>query len=385
MEAEIVQRFLESVGAKADIDLYLRLFRAQRKESFAILAPNAQIVKSALDPVHFDLRILAGLGLLPVVLLGLLEPKDADAQAARVAAWLLEDEVPCQVIRADLDLAVGSATVDAIQAAVGRGAIPLVSLEACASQTIDARFRLLATLATALETRKVVFLSRRAGLVLGAGAPPSVVSLATDTERLLAPGVLSRGQASLLRQVKQLLERVPHRLSATVVNPLALLRELFTVNGAGTLIRKGSRIETRRGWDGVDRVRLRALFASAFGRTLSEDFFVRPVLRTFVEESYRGAAVIEETPVAPYLTKFAVERQAQGEGIGGEIWSLVTRDYPAFFWRSRPENVITAWYAKQCDGLARFPGWHVFWRGLPIETIDPAIRTALCAPSDFIV
>ncbi len=381
MEAEIVQRFLESVGAKADIDLYLRLFRAQRKESFAILAPNAQIVKSALDPVHFDLRILAGLGLLPVVLLGLLEPKDADAQAARVAAWLVEDEVPCDVIRADV--AVGPETIRAIGAAVARGAIPLVSLEACAAQTIDARFRLLATLATALETRKVVFLSRRAGLVLAAGPPPSVVSLATDTERLLAPGVLSRGQALLLRQVKQLLERVPHRLSATVVNPLALLRELFTVNGAGTLIRKGSRIETHSGWEGVDQARLRALFASAFGRTVGDGLFARKVSRTFVEESYRGAAVIEETPVAPYLTKFAVERQAQGEGLGGEIWSLVTRDYPAFFWRSRPENAITAWYAKQCDGLARFPAWHVFWRGLPIETIDPAVRAALSAPSDF--
>ena len=75
MEADIVQRFLESVGAKADIDLYLRLHRAQRKESFAMLAPNAQIVKSALDPLHFDLRILAGLGLLPSVLLGVLEPR----------------------------------------------------------------------------------------------------------------------------------------------------------------------------------------------------------------------------------------------------------------------------------------------------------------------
>jgi NAT, N-acetyltransferase, of N-acetylglutamate synthase len=382
MESEIVQRFLESVGAKADIDLYLRLFRAQRKESFAILAPNAQIVKNALDPVHFDLRILAGLGLLPVVLLGLLEPKDADAQAARVAAWLVEDEVPCDLIRADV--AVGPETIAAIGAAVARGAIPLVSLEASAAQTIDARFRLLATLATALETRKVVFLSRRAGLVLAAGPPPSVVSLATDTDRLLAPGVLSRGQALLLRQVKQLLERVPHRLSATVVNPLALLRELFTVNGAGTLIRKGSRIETRTGWDGVDQTRLRALFASAFGRTVGDGLFARKVSRTFVEESYRGAAVIEETPVAPYLTKFAVERQAQGEGLGGEIWSLVTRDYPAFFWRSRPENAITAWYAKQCDGLARFPGWHVFWRGLPIETIDPVVRAALAAPSDFV-
>jgi NAT, N-acetyltransferase, of N-acetylglutamate synthase len=383
MEAEIVQRFLESVGAKADIDLYLRLFRAQRKESFAILAPNAQIVKSALDPVHFDLRILAGLGLLPVVLLGLLEPKDADAQAARVAAWLLEDGVLCEIIRADIGIAVGPQTTGAIQAAVGRGAIPLVSLESSAAQTIDARFRLLATLATALETRKVVFLSRRAGLVVGAGPPPSVVSLATDTERLLAPGVLSRGQALLLRQVKQLLERVPHRLSVTIINPLQLLREFFTVNGAGTLIRKGSRIDVHPGWDGVDRERLRALFASAFGRTIRDDFFERKVSRTFIEESYRGAAVVEETSVAPYLTKFAVERQAQGEGIGGEIWSLVARDYPAFFWRSRPENAISAWYAKQCDGLARFPGWQVFWRGLPIETIDSAIRYALATPSDF--
>ena len=382
MEAEIVQRFLESVGAKADIDPYLRLFRAQRKESFAILAPSAQIVKSALDPVHFDLRILAGLGLLPVVLLGLLEPKDADAQAARVAAWLVEDGVPCEVIRADA--AIGLETSGAIQAAIGRGAIPLVSLEACVAQTIDARFRLLATLATALETRKVVFLSRRAGLVVGAAPPPSVVSLATDTERLLAPGVLSRGQASLLRQVNQLLERVPHRLSVTVVNPLQLLRELFTVNGAGTLIRKGSRIDTRAGWDGVDQPRMRALFASAFGRTIGDGFFARQVSRTFIEESYRGAAVIEETPVPPYLTKFAVERQAQGEGLGGEIWSLVTRDYPAFFWRSRPENAITAWYVKQCDGLARFADWHVFWRGLPIETIDPAIRHALAVAGDFV-
>ena len=100
MEAEIVQRFLESVGAKADIDLYLKLHRAQRKESFAILAPNAQIVKSALDPLHFDLRILAGLGLLPVVVLGLLEPKDADAQASGCRSGWSRTTCPCEIVRA---------------------------------------------------------------------------------------------------------------------------------------------------------------------------------------------------------------------------------------------------------------------------------------------
>jgi NAT, N-acetyltransferase, of N-acetylglutamate synthase len=382
MEAEIVQRFLESVGAKADIDLYLKLFRAQRKESFAILAPNAQIVKSALDPVHFDLRILAGLGLLPVVFLGLLEPKDADAQAQRVSDWLVEDAVPCEVIRADPELSATS--VDAIRAAIGRGAIPLVSIEGSAALSVDGRFRLLGSLATTLETRKIVFLSRRPGLVIGAGPPPSVVNLATDLDRLLAPGALSRGQAMLIRQVKRLLAETPLSLTGvTVVNPLQFLRELFTINGAGTLIRRGSRIDVRQGWEAVEPARLRALFVSAFGRDVRDDFFTRPIASTFVEETYRGAALVAETSVAPYLTKFAVERQAQGEGLGSEIWSLVTRDYPAFFWRSRPDNPIAAWYVKQCDGLVRFPKWHVFWRGLPVETIEPAIQYALTSESDF--
>ncbi len=113
------------------------------------------------------------------------------------------------------------------------------------------------------------------------------------------------------------------------------------------------------------------------------EFFDQPVARTFVEEAYRGAAVVQQTGVVPYLTKFAVERTAQGEGLGGELWSLVTREFPQFFWRSRPDNPITAWYVKQCDGLLRLPDWHVFWRGLPVETVDPAIRYALAAPRDF--
>jgi GNAT superfamily N-acetyltransferase len=385
MEPEIVQRFLESVGAKADIDLYLRLHRGQRKESFAMLTPNAQIVKSALDPLHFDLRILAGLGLLPVVVLGLLEPKDADAQAARVSEWLLEDAVPCEIVAAAADAknAMAAESVAAIRAVIARGAIPLVSLEATKDLSTEARFGLLASLAAALETRKIVFLSRRPGLVPNGGPVLPVVSLATDTTRLLAPGTLPRGQAMLLRQVKQVVETVPQRLSVTVVNPLQLLRELFIVNGAGTLIRRGSRIDVRTSWDGLDRARIEALFASAFERSVRADFFAQPLARIFVEENYSGVAVVQDSPVAPYLTKFAVERQAQGEGIGGELWSMLVRDFPRFFWRSRASNQINTWYAKQCDGFARTPEWHIFWRGIQPGTIEAAIRYALGLPSDF--
>src|SRR5262252_2117155 len=125
METEIIQRFLESVGQKADVDLYLRLFRSQRKESFAIVAADAQIVKNALDPVHFDLRILAGLGLVPVVMLGLIDGKDADAQAARVQEWLVEDGVPAHIVRAGAGAELGAEALAAVRAAFTAGQIPL--------------------------------------------------------------------------------------------------------------------------------------------------------------------------------------------------------------------------------------------------------------------
>ena len=383
METEIITRFLESVGQKADVDLYLKLFRAQRKESFAIIAADAQIVKNALDPVHFDLRILAGLGLLPVVMLGLYDGKDADAQAARAQEWLVEDGVPARIVRAGAGSELGAEALAAVRAAIAAGEIPLCSLEQAKDATMETRFRLLGTLAEQLETRKVVFLSRRRGLEPQAGGPLSVVNLAADYDQLVTAGALSRRQGALLRQVKLLLERVPHRMSATVVNPLHLLRELFTVSGAGTLIRRGSRIETHAGWNGADRERLTTLFRSAFGRPLRAGFFDQPVERVYREEGYLGAAVMRETSVGTYLTKFAVERHAQGEGLGTELWSLITRDFPAFFWRSRPDNPIAPWYVKQCDGLSRTPVWHVFWRGLPLEAIEPAVRYALAAPSDF--
>jgi hypothetical protein len=388
MEPEIIQRFLESVGSKADVDLYLELFRSQRKQSFAIIAADAQIVRTALDPFHFDLRILAGLGLYPVVLLGLFDARDADRQAQRVYDWLDEDQVPARMIAAGPDLP--HAAQDAVDAAIGASAIPLLSLEGAKEASTDYRFDLLEALARRLETRKVVFLSTSSGLEREGAPPISLVNLSVDYERLLGRGSLSRRHGTLLRQVKGLLEDIPQRMSVSVVNPLQLLRELFTIKGAGTLIRKGSRIERHGDFAVIDRVRLRALIESAFSRRLHEGALdpggrlERQTERLYLEENYLGAALVSQTAVGPYLTKFAVERQAQGEGIGTDLWAVFARDYPSFFWRARPTNSITPWYVKQCDGLVRLPEWHVFWRGLAPERIPAAIAYALAAPVDFV-
>ena len=174
-------------------------------------------------------------------------------------------------------------------------------------------------------------------------------------------------------------------MSVAVVSPLALLRELFTVSGAGTLIRKGSRIEVHAGFARIDRARLRVLLESAFGKPLREEAFDRGVERIYVEENYLGAALLSPCPIASYLSKFAVERAAQGEGIGADLWSVLVRDYPAFFWRSRPDNPITPWYAKQCDGLVRTARVARVLAGPAARPqIEPAVTFALGQPGDFL-
>ncbi|MBI2897113.1 MAG: hypothetical protein HYY06_26380 [Deltaproteobacteria bacterium] len=381
MKDQVLLRFLESVGQKADIDLYLGLFRAQKKESFAILVVEARVVASALDPLHFDLRLLAGAGLIPVVLLGLVEPVGAMEQAGRIKDWLLEDGVGTRVFPTRPAAAAPSELWPALVDCIHAGDIPVVVLTE--GEALDRRFALLGELAAALETRKVVFLGSRGALARPGVTAPSVVNLALDYDALLGSTSLSRKQAALLREIKRLLETVRHRMSAAVTNPLHLLRELFTVKGAGTLIKLGSRIDRFEGLDGVDVPRLERLVESAFGHRLQPAFLDRPLERVYLEESYQGAALFTRAPMGPYLSKFAVERRAQGEGIGTDLWAALCADHASFFWRSRPANPIAPWYVKQCDGMQRVDRWQVFWKGIGPDRIEETIRWALEAPVDF--
>src|SRR5690606_11885598 len=102
-----------------------------------------------------------------------------------------------------------------------------------------------------------------------------------------------------------------------------------------------------------------------------------------VAEDYRGVAIVTRAAPAPYLSKFAVEVRARGEGVGRDLWRALCRDHAAFFWRGRADNPINAWYLQQCDGMARAGAWQVFWRGLAADDLAAAVRAALAAPDDF--
>lgn len=368
--AELVLRFLSSIGKPAEAQTYLQLFRAERPESFAIIAVADTIADPAADALVTDFRFLSELGLEPVVVFGLIRPEAARAQAETIAARLAPD-VPCRIVEADQAAETARA-----------GIIPLVPSLA-GGRTVDARFDALARLAADLGSRKLVFLGRRSGLQPKGRPVLSMVDLTTELDALTQPGVLTQRQTALLRQIHRLIDAVPHRMTVSVTSPLDLLRELFTVKGAGTLVRRGSVVRRFASFEEIDRIRLEELIERAFGRPLAPAFFDRPAMAIYIADDYRGAAVMSPTELGPYLTKFAVDVPARGEGIGRDLWQALTGDFPSFFWRSRATNPITPWYVQQCDGMLRADPWVIFWRNLPPDQLAAAITYARSAPLDL--
>jgi bifunctional N-acetylglutamate synthase/kinase len=377
--ADVVLRFLEGVGRRSEAEFYLALFRAEAKERFAAIYVDANVARHALDAVVLELSFLASLGLSPVVVLGLVEPTDAVEHASRLRRRLERNEVAAKVV-----LEVEPEHRAAATATTCRGGvIPIVPFLVLDGESTDARFAALGQLLTALGTRKLIVLHRPGGLHVRGQLVP-IVSLGTDDAALATSKDLSRKQQVFLAQARRLvLELVPHKLLVAIASPLDLLRELFTVRGAGTLLRRGSVIEAHTSYASLDRERLRALVESSFGRPPLPALFEREVAVVYLEEQYRGAAILESTALGAYLSKFAVEREAQGEGLGRDLWQRMEQAHPTVFWRARADNPVNTWYDREADGLARLGTWHVYWKGLAPERIPDAIAFALAAPVDF--
>jgi len=392
--AEVVLTFLESVGRRSEAELYLRLFRKLPKESFALIAPGGPVVREGGGALVEQLHFLAELGLYAPLVLGLFDPESAAAGAER-----LFKRLPSAGLSPTLHDADEPELVETLRRELRSERLPIVTFLPDPNRGLNERLAALAALAHGLDTRKIVLLRRRGGIPARADRPiqlapghtlsasggwVSVINLRTDREPLLAAKRLAKRDLELIEGAHTLVRAVGmSSLLVSLTSPLNLLKELFTVKGAGTLIKAGTEILRRDSYAEVDTGRIRQLLEESFGRPLAPDFFEQPPLAVFFEASYRGAAILHSKPPAPYLTKFAVMPEAQGEGIGHDLWHALERDFPRIFWRARPENPIAAWYQAECDGMLRRPGWNIYFRGLEPEVIPELVVHAEAIPSDF--
>lgn len=357
--------FLDGLGRREEYEYYLRKFQTAPGTCFAAIVPDDSVFGECLQAVAFDLQFLIRLELTPMVLLC--------GAGASEAAGVMARAVPSMLrwapeVKRDW-------RADAVQLlADSRARHGGLILEVPDYERIDALLPLIPDL-----VRRVQWLRNRGMYRAVDSTPVPLHLLHGENDHGLSP---EDGADESLRVAAVALERYP-ALHFSVASPLDLLRELFTVRGCGTVVRRGSRILWLPRVEGEDQPRLITLLEEAFGRRLIRRDWIAVVSDVYVDEHYRGAAVLERHPAGRYLSKFAVGMAARGEGLAQELWHRLQRDHPALFWRSRPDNPINGWYDQQAEGRLRGQSWHVFWRGIRVENIPGIIEYCRSRPPDF--
>ncbi len=375
---DAIRRFVQNIGRHAEADFWLNLFRSQSKERFATIVIDAPVIKHAFDAVVLDLRFLAALDLTPIVVLGVQDVIAASEHGHRLGQGLKAAGVNARRIEASSLYGKFSS----IKAATDASEIPIVVFDE--TLDVESRFTLLGHMLDAMKVRKLMFLRRR-GPLSENNVPIQSINLTTEYDHVMANPTFDDRERLLLRNCRRIAcEEIAHRIMISITSPLDLLRELFTVKGAGTFLKRGAEILSVNNYEDLDKIKLRELIEASFGGILRNDFFDEPVNCIYAEEHYRGAAILCDTPIGGYLSKYVVERQAQGEGIGRDLWQRLLLEHNRLFWRSQAKNPINAFYIKEADGFTRLGKWTVFWKGLTPEEIPLAIRHALAQAEDIV-
>lgn len=409
---QLVQELLAQLGSSREAQQYLKEYSGTNQARFAVVKVGGGILRDHLDELTSALAFLHRLGLIPVVLHGAgpqLDEALADAgieterrDGLRVTTEAVMSVARPLMYRENLKLVealeakgirargiqhgvfecdyldkdnlglvgeVKQVELDSVESAVRSGAVPVLTClgESPSGQVLNINADIATReLVWKLRPHKVIFLSPTGGLLDRQDRIISAVSLTNDYEALMKQPWVHSGMRLKLQQINEMLQKLPDDTSVSITSASHLTRELFTYRGAGTLVRKGEAINVFTDPDADTLARVKTLVEKSFHRTLRDGWFESlndPLV--LLSETGRAAAIMTEgVDGIPYLDKFTVTSEAQGEGLGAAVWQVVRARYPALYWRSRNTNPITPWYFQQADSSNRSAGWVVFTIGV---------------------
>ncbi len=362
-----IRLFLDSIGRRDEYEYYLNRFRSDRSNAFALICPAGPEFEEVASVFTFDLEFLLRLELDPVILL-------CGPDAMKMRETLFRGKHPFAARLIDI---AGKHIKDHEDDILG-------FLDDCRQ---NSRIMVLIDPSTSLEDalpKIVPSLSSRIHFVRTRGPlhDSSGIKLYYYYTRNSDQVVLEESDQPIAKISESLLAQNP-RTHISVASPLQLLQELFTVKGAGCVVRTGSKIIRYSDIGSLDREKLCNLFESSFQRKLIGHDFMDRATDLYVEENYQGAGLLEPHGESMYLSKFTVETVARGEGLAQELWRKISNNHQAVFWRSYVGNPVNHWYEKLADGYHREGTWKIFWCKVEINKIQDMITFALRQEEDF--
>lgn len=429
---QTVVELLGQLGSSREARQYLQQFSRVEETRFAVVKVGGGVLRDQLEELAAALAFLHRLGLTPIILHGAGPQLDDALSEAGVTTEKCDglrvttedvmavarpviygennrvvDALEMRGVRArgilhgvfESRLAdrerlglvgnVEAVNLAPLRAAVQAGMLPVVAClgESRSGQVLNINADVAAReLVGAVCPHKVIFLTPTGGLLDENGRVISALSLNTDYDSLMGREWVHSGMRLKLEQIREMLLALPPEASVSITSAANLTRELFTHGGAGTLIRRGERIDRLEALEEDLRSDVETLIENSFERRLRPDWLDgRELEAVYVAESRRAAAVILKGWCgAAYLDKFAVTPEARGEGLAAALWAVLDERHPALYWRARLANPVNNWYFQQAGTTVKRGGWVAFTRGLAdMEAVVTVCEDALARDSGW--
>ncbi|KAK3673163.1 Protein arg-6, mitochondrial [Recurvomyces mirabilis] len=417
---------LNNIASKREVQQYLAQFTSVSSQQFAVIKVGGAILTDYIDHLCASLRNLNQMGLFPVIIHGAgpqlnklleeagVEPRYkegiriTDGKTLGIARKLFLQEnlklvealeswgvrarpITSGVLMADYKDRetyefvgeVNQVNTPSIKAAIADGYIPVLT---CMAESEDGQVlnvnadKAAAELARALVPLKIVYLSEKGGITdKETGKLVEAINLDEEYEEYMKKSWVIHGTKSKIRDIKTLLDDLPRSSSVAIIHPESLERELFTHSGAGTLIRRGTKLQQASSLEELDTqglamlkqtlVRDRAGLDSAAVVDRYLDTLKSRSFRAYFDDNMEALAIV--LPPAPgstnqlaHLSTLTMTRSAWLSNIADNVFQQLKRDYPNLAWTVKQDDENLTWFSEKADGSIAKKGEVLFWYGV---------------------
>ncbi|TKA27537.1 Protein arg-6, mitochondrial [Salinomyces thailandicus] len=414
---------LNNIASKREVQQYLAQFTSVSSQQFAVIKVGGAILTDYIDELCASLRNLNQMGLYPVIIHGAgpqlnklleaagVEPqykegiRITDPKTLGIARKLFLEEnlkltealeswgvrarpVTSGVLMADykdkdtyqLVGEVNQVNAASLKAAIADGYIPVLT---CMAESEDGQVlnvnadKAAAELARALVPLKIVYLSEKGGIHdKETGKLIEAINLDEEYEEYMKKPWVIHGTRSKIRDIKTLLDDLPRSSSVAIIHPEALERELFTHSGAGTLIRRGTKLQQASSLaEFGDRSQLKQTLVrdrEGFDSAAVVDRYLESLntrsFRAYYDENMEALAIVLPPTDSPkslaQLATLTMTRSAWLSNIADNVFQNLKRDFPQLAWTVKQDDENLTWFSEKADGSIARKGEVLFWYGI---------------------
>ncbi|KAF7715371.1 Bifunctional N-acetyl-gamma-glutamyl-phosphate reductase and acetylglutamate kinase [Penicillium ucsense] len=416
-----VVQLLSNIGSKREVQQYLSHFTSVSSQQFAVIKVGGAIITEHLQTLSSALAFLNHVGLYPIVVHGAgpqlnrmleaagVEPqfedgiRVTDGKTLSLARKLFLEEnmklveelermgvrarpITAGVFSADyLDKPkynlvgkINGVDKRPIESAIEAGCLPILTsmAETPDGQVLNVNADVAAgELARALQPLKIVYLAEKGGLFNGdTGEKISVINLDEEYDHLMTQWWVRHGTRLKIKEMKDLLSDLPRSSSVAIIHPADLQKELFTDSGAGTLIRRGNKINVQdslaafgdltalkdvlvRDREGLDA---RAVVDRYVEGMKERDF------KIYYDDPMDALAVVlppQQGSLMAHLATFTITKSGWLTNVADNVFASLKKDFPKLAWTVKEDDENLTWFFDKAEGSLSRDGEVLFWYG----------------------